>query len=412
MPEAATQAVHRMNPRERMLSAMFGRPVDRPPVAPLYLDLYLQAEVRRRVTEHYLPLLRGRGSLPLDPTQHVEVWTQAVVDAFQGLGALPDWLCWMPELPPTAWLGECVLEAQGEALWRVHPPSGQRERLDPHADPNPFGADAWDRPLPSTPEEADRLTPVLEAEELLSSGRLAVLAGLLERLGPTTFVAAGMGTPFPECYGLLGFQGLMLMPIENPKLFMHLLGRMQAAALARAEAFLRLGVDGVFVEESFTSADLISADLYERFVLPSTACLVERIRASGKPVILYMTGEVLPRLPHVVQLAPTAFAVEEPKKGYRLDLGEIAAAIGRRFAVFGNLDATRIKNWDDQDLDGELHVQYDAGQAALGFIFSTGSPLPLDTPRERVVAFVRRAQAIRSADLTAHRGTRRQGRSL
>jgi uroporphyrinogen-III decarboxylase len=397
MPEAEAQAVHRMNSRDRMVSAMFGRPVDRPPVAPLYLDLYLQAEVRRRVTEHYLPLVRGRHPLPLDPARHVEVWTQAVVAAFQGLGAPPDWLCWMPELPPTAWLGECVLEAQGEALWRVHPPSGLRERLDPQAAPNPFGADAWDRPLPSTPEEVDQLAPLLEAEEILASGRLAVLAGLLKRLGPTTFVAAGMGTPFPECYALLGFQGLMLMPIENPGLFMHLLARMQAAALARADAFLRLGVDGVFLEESFTSADLISTDLYERFVLPSTASLVERLRVSGKPVILYMTGDVLPRLAHVIQIAPTAFAVEEPKKGYRLDLGEIAAAIGQRFAVFGNLDATRIKDWDDQELEGELQAQYQAGQAALGFAFSTGSPLPLDTPRERVAAFVRRARAFGSA---------------
>jgi uroporphyrinogen-III decarboxylase len=397
MPGAGAQAGQRMNSRERMLSAMSGGPVDRPAVAPLYLDLYLHAEVRRRVTEHYLPLMRGRSALPLDPAQHVEVWTRAIVEAFHGLDSTPDWLCWMPELPPAAWLGECVLEAQGEALWRVHRPSGARERLDPQADPNPFGADAWDRALPSTREEVDQLVPLAEVEEILADGRLAVLAGLVRQLGPTTFVAAGMGTPFPDCFALLGFQGLMLMPVENPELFLHLLGRMQAAALARAEAFRRLGVDGIFLEESFTSADLISADLYERFVLPSTSALVEHVRGSGLPVIFYMTGDALPRLANVIQLAPTAFAVEEPKKGYRLDLGEIASAIGKRFAVFGNLDATRIKDWDDLELEAELQVQYRAGQAARGFTFSTGSPLPLDTPRERVAAFVRRAQAIRSA---------------
>ena len=133
------------------------------------------------------------------------------------------------------------------------------------------------------------------------------------------------------------------MPIENPKLFMHLLGRIQAAALARAEAFLRLGVDGVFVEEflhlggisSLRSVRAICAPLHlsPRRAHPRLWANRHALHDGGRPA----------GLPHVVQLAPTALAVEEPKKGYRLDLGEIAAAIGQRFAVFGNLDATRIR---------------------------------------------------------------------
>jgi len=390
-----------MNSRERMVAAMLGQPVDRPAIAPVYPDLYLEADVRRRVAEHYLRLLRGKGQLRVDPPQYVGVWSQAICGAFEALGAPPDWLCWMPELPPTSWLAECVLETDGQALCQVHQPSGVRLRLDPHAAQNPHGADLWDRPLPSTREEVDRLVPVPEADEILASGRLALLSALVHELGKTTFVAAGMGTPFPECYALLGFQGLMLMPIENPDLFTYLLGRTEASALAHAEAFLQIGVHGIFVEESFTSADLISEDLYERFVLSSERALVQRIRASGKPVVLYVTGDILPRLQHVIELAPTAFAFEEPKKGYRLDLGEIAAAIGKRFAVFGNLDATRIKDWEDRELEREVQSQFHAGQAALGFVFSTGSPLPLDTPRERVAALVRTVQAVRASDSPA-----------
>jgi len=102
----------------------------------------------------------------------------------------------------------------------------------------------------------------------------------------------------------------------------------------------------------------------------------------------------MPRLPRIIELAPTVLAVEESKKGFTIDLAEVARMTGDKLAVFGNLDATQVAKWSDAALESELKRQLTVASPARGFVFSTGSPFPLDTPPERISAFMRIAQSL------------------
>ena len=254
--------------------------------------------------------------------------------------------------------------------------------------------DHWTRDLPHSQAEVEALVPVPTADELLSDGSLAVVRRLVEEMGKEVFVCGTMGTPFWRCYALLGFQGLMTVPYDNPNLFHCLLQRQTEALWALVRAFASVGVHGVFIEECLTSADLISPQIYERFVFPYDVAIMEEFRALGLPTIFYMCGDVVPRLPQLVELAPTALAVEESKKGFCIDLAGVAAVVGDRAALLGNLDATKIKDWDENELARQVKAQMAAAEPARSFIVSMGSPFPLDTPRERVAAFIATAQTL------------------
>jgi len=382
-----------MRPRERMLAALQGRPVDRVPVAPIYLHLYLAEEVRRRAWMGYRALIGKHEEVPLEPTQETIIQAQAIQEAWESLGETPDWI-WTTLSPPADWLAECVLQQRNGRLWRVHRPSGQWEELSALVVAANSAADLWERPLPRSRAEVDALVPLLTTEELLTDGSLAVARRLVEEMGEQLFVHGKMSTPFWRSYSLLGFQGLMTMPLDNPGLFHYLLQRQTATLLALARAYAEVGLHGVFIEECLTSADLISPRLYDEFVFPYDLVLLEEFRALRLPAIFYVCGDVLPRLPRLIELAPTALAVEESKKGFRIDLAEIAAAVGDRMALFGNLDATRIKDWDDEELACQIEGQLKAARSARGFIVSVGSPFPLDTPRERVAAFIAAARRL------------------
>ena len=102
----------------------------------------------------------------------------------------------------------------------------------------------------------------------------------------------------------------------------------------------------------------------------------------------------MPRLPHINELSPTVLAVEESKKGFTIDLAKVSGIVGDKVVVFGNLDATQVAKWSNAELERELQCQLDAARPARGFVFSMGSPFPLDTPRERVAAFIRIAQGL------------------
>lgn len=380
-----------MKSKDRMLAALRGRTVDSLPVAPIYLHLYLAEEVRRRALVRYRALIEDRREIPLEPAQEATIQARAICEAWESLGETPDWI-WTTLLPPADWLAECVLQQQDGRMWRVHRPSGEREELSALVVETDSTVDRWERPLPRSRAEVDALVPLPTAKELLANSSLAVVRRLVEEMGKEVFVCGKMGTPFWKCYSLLGFQGLITMPYDNPSLFHYLLQRQTAASLALGRAYAEAGVQGVFIEECLTSADLISPQLFDEFVFPYDLALLEEFQALGLPTIFYICGDVLARLPRLVELTPNALAVEESKKGFRIDLAEVAATVGDQMALFGNLDATRIKDWNDEELARRIEEQLEAARPARGFIVSMGSPFPLDTPRERVAAFIATAR--------------------
>ncbi|MFO7697334.1 MAG: uroporphyrinogen decarboxylase family protein [Anaerolineae bacterium] len=314
--------------------------------------------------------------------------------AWEGLGEAPDWIWAQQKFPASAWLAQCVVRREGDRLWRVHLPSGQREELTAPRVPDDSTTDIWQQPTPQTRSEVDRLIPAITTAGLLEEGTLALARNIVTEMGLQYFVYGKLSAPFWTSYSLLGFDGLMTLPRENPALFDYMLERQLARALETARAYAEIGVHGVFVEECLTSADIISPAMYDRFVYPSDQILLREFRRLGLPVIFYMTGDVIPRLERISELAPAALVVEESKKGFRLDLAEVAARLGERMAVFGNLDATQVKDWGDEEMSARIREQVVAARPARGFVTGIGSPFPLDTPRDRVTALIRIARQV------------------
>jgi len=381
-----------MNSRELMAAALQGQPVSRLAVAPLYLHLYLAEKARCLALAGYRTWMGNRQDMRVEPERVASIQIEALRQAWEWLGETPDWI-WTRQLPPADWLAECILRQEGKRLWMIHKPSRERDELSNLFVASDSTEDRWDNPLPHSRSEVDSLVSVRPAEELLSSGRLDIARGLLAKLGKSVFVCGTMGSPFWTCYSILGFQGLMTMPLDQPELLHYMLQRQTERLLALANAYAAVGVHGVFVEECLTSADLISTSIYDEFVLPYDRALLTELRALSLPSVLYVCGDVSPRLSRLAELAPTALAVEESKKGFRIDLAEVASAVGKQMTVFGNLDATQVKQWDDSEMARQIAGQVLAARPARGFIASIGSPFPLDTPRQRVAALIAAARA-------------------
>ena len=381
-------------PRARLQATLCGAPVDRLPVAPLYLHLYLARQVRRHALLGYRRWMGDRKEVALEPEAELAIQGQAIISAWKSLSVTPDWI-WTQQLPATDWLAECVLIRDGRRLWRVHQPSGVREEL---SGPRTSGdeTDLWKTPIPDTRQAIEARIPVTSADDLLSSGAMDLVRYLLDAVGDEIFVYGKMGTPFWKCYLPLGFHGLMTLPLQRPELMHRIVERSTESLKALAEAYCRVGVHGVFLEQCLTSADLISPEIYETFVLPYDRTILNTFKQASIPTVLYVCGDIVPRLPYLADLGPAALAVEEPKKGFQNDLAEVAVGIGDQAALFGNLDATRIADWDRSQLLRQLKTQVRASRSARGFVVSMGSPFPLDTPVEKVAAFT---EAARSPEL-------------
>jgi uroporphyrinogen-III decarboxylase len=379
-----------MTGRKRVQAALLGDPVDRMPVAPLYLDLYLAGEVKRQALTYYEQLVNSKYEVRIPYEYEAHIQGRAFQHALRSMDALPDLFFICSLLPEKEWLSECVLRKEEEKIWRFHLPSGCREELSGAALDNSESRDRWGDFRPAGEEDIRSLVGETDTEALLARGTLGGVEKLVSSLHDEIFMCGVIMTPWWAVYTLLGFQAMMEMPLQTPRLFHLLLERLLERQCGWVEAYQRIGVHGVFIEECMSSADLISPSMYDEFVFEYDIRLLDKIRATGLPGLMYTTGDAMPRLPRLKELQPDALLFEESKKNFVLDLEKIASCLEGRTALFGNTDATQVKEWDGHELNRQLGLQYEAGKNAKGFVFSTGSPFPLDTPQHKVENFIQR----------------------
>jgi len=75
------------------------------------------------------------------------------------------------------------------------------------------------------------------------------------------------------------------------------------------------GVHGIYAEEVFTGADLISPRSYDAFVFAYDQPYFQFMRSLGLLPIHYVCGDSLPRLERIMQYDIAAVAVEERAEG-------------------------------------------------------------------------------------------------
>jgi hypothetical protein len=393
-----------LSPRERMTRALTGRKPDVVPAAPAYPSLYLADPERTCYIEQYR---RRMGRHPVYSVEHEEdtlFRARALYESYRTFQTPPDWM----ELPlgaSRAWAGRTQIVNDGGVLYYQDRVTGQRRAM--HEVPIPWGDDilapedaslhdTWDESARiHGPAEVDALLPIVPADELLARGDFDLPRQLVADYGEHYFLSTVLDTPFSDAYDLLGFQGLMLIQHDRPELFQHLLARQLARSEQVMAAWSAAGLHGVYVQEIFTGADVISPRSYDRFVFAYNQPYFEHMRGLGLLPIHYVCGDVIPRLERICQYQVAAVAVEESKKSFTIEIAEVVQRVAGRVAVLGNVDAVHFGlHATPEEMAAEVQRQARIGAAARGFVASTGSPFPLETDPRLVDVLVSTAHSI------------------
>ena len=381
-----------MTPKERMFRALTGQRPDRLPAAPAYLSLFLADFEHAFYVEQYRQRLRGRSRYSVDHDEDTLFRVEAIYQSYGIFKERPDWI----EVhggPGRDWAEQTdVVEEDGVLFFedwsagRRRPILGAKSSL----------ADLWDTSAQIRDRsDVDAQLPILTAEELLASGELDVLRQAVASYGDRYFITTILDTPFSDAYDLLGFQGLMVIQHDQPELFHHLLERKLAQSKEVMAACAACGIHGVYAEEVFTGADLISPRSYDQFVYRYNLPYFRHMRSLGLLPIHYVCGDSIPRLERMVEYDVAAVAVEESKKGFQIEIEEVVEQVNGRAAVLGNIDAVRFGlHATAEEMAAEVRRQAAIGARAKGFVVSTGSPFPLDTNPRLIDTMVETAHSV------------------
>jgi hypothetical protein len=298
-----------------------------------------------------------------------------------------DWFR-LPSILPRDERRHIELEVRPEGVFRIDRRSGASEQL---SEP-PIGGEVLtggeakpDFTLSETTNDVDTLIPFpIGAGKTIDDGSGDLAALLLDEFGVEKFPFCHVSSPLWRCYDLWGFENMMVMIAARPDLVSHAASRFMELSLHDVRRAAALGAKGIWIEECMT--DMISPEAFASLNLPFLRPLIEEIHVCGMKSIYYYCGSPAGKWDLLLFAGADALSLEEGKKGFEIDISELAANLNGKCALLGNLDSIGIlQNGSERDLRAEINRQIAAGRANKSrFIMSIGSPVTPATPVERV----------------------------
>ncbi len=382
-----------------------GETPDVAPAAPSYIALFRADAEKRFYVEQYRERMQGATRYSPDHDEDVEFRANAIYKTYEMFCEMPDCIEVGPG-PARAWAERFDILSDDSRMWYLDTVTGDRHDMMEASLPSGrdylYGgafsseADVWDRSgLIQRREVIDKIVRLVPLEELEEQGVFDLPKKIVREKGDTYFIIVYDGTPYTAAY-VLGFQGLMLAFYDNPDNLKHYINRVLEQRKPILRGFAEAGYDGIYAEEIFSGADIIAPDLFDEFVFPYNAEYFRLTRELGLLTAYYICGDPIPLLPRIGELDCDAVCCEESKKNFVLEIDEIVEKVGHDKCVFGNVDAPLFGvHAGKEQIETEVRRQVEAGKKAKGFVVSTGSPYPLNSPTTNIDALTAAAHSCR-----------------
>jgi len=364
-----------MNGRDKILAAFSPEGTPEIPAVICYEDIFIR--------DHWTQLSNRPWWVRVTPDIETQsAWRREVEEAIG-----QDWFL-LPEGASYAERAHVTLVAQGSQVYRFNRHTGETQRL---ASPQVSGwsgrevASVHPAQLPQTPEEVDAwLIDPHTGDYGLADGRGDLAQHILGDWGAARFPLGYVAGPLWTCYYMWGFEGMMTHLIDKPALVHYAAQRFAEYSIGQVRAAARLGALGVWIEDCMM--DMISPQHYRTFNLPYLRQITDELHAVGMVGIHYFCGNPAGKWDLLIDTGADALALEESKKGFTIDIADVAERVNGRMVVLGNLDSVGIlEQADDDTLRAEIARQIAAGRRNRSrFIMSLGSPVTPDTPLARV----------------------------
>ncbi len=338
----------------RLVRAMRGQPVDRPPV-------WFMRQAGRSLPE-YREVRAGIPMLDacLDPGLAAEITLQPVrrhgVDAaiFFSDIVVPV-KCAGVDVVITPGVGPVVAEPFADEADLSRLPAASPEMFDAVAE----GVRATVRELGSTPLIGFAGAPFTVASYLIEGGPSRDL--------PRT----------------------KAMIIRQPELFAALLGRLADLAATFLRVQITAGASAMQLFDSWVGA--LPARLYREHVLPHTERVFAQVADLGVPRVHFAVGAN-----HLAREMAGA-GCDVLGVDFRVDLDDVDPVIRERMPLQGNLDPAVLLT-DGATIETEVRRVLAAGRGLRGHVFNLGHGVLPDTPADNVTAAVRAVQEFGGGD--------------
>ena len=231
--------------------------------------------------------------------------------------------------------------------------------------------------------------------QVLGSGVFDHVRILSARYGGEALILLNEGNPICDVLdpsGCVGFERGLIALMEQPDRMEYLIRRLYECRIPRMAALYEAGAHGYIGSETYCAPDILSPALYRQIIFPAQRHFYRALDTIGLIPVTYFLGDILPLIEDIKRLNVRALMVEEGKKNYHLEIGEIYRALERSVCLFGNMDSVyTLERGTPAQVVAETRRQLAACPDG-GFVMANGCPVSFGTPPENLRAMMAAAR--------------------
>ena len=198
-------------------------------------------------------------------------------------------------------------------------------------------------------------------------------------------------TLYERAWGLRGMEELLADMIAQPDFVHELMGRIVQHHLELLDLILPYDFDAVYFGDDWGTQNglIMGADLWRRLIKPYMKILCEKVRSSGKIVVLHCCGDIEDILGEVIEIGVNCYNTVQPEL---YDLRKLKEKYGQDLCFYGGISNQQFLPYaTPQEVYDKCMEVLEVMQGG-GYILSPTHSITPDIPIENARAIVKAAK--------------------
>lgn len=157
-----------------------------------------------------------------------------------------------------------------------------------------------------------------------------------------------------------------------------------AISIERGKAFIKVGVDCIYIGDSYASASVISPEIYKRFCAPAYAETAREFHRFGVFCYKHCCGNYNPLLDELPLIGIDAMDGIDPTSG--MSVKHTKAMIGAKLTLMGGVSCLTLLKGTTREVYDEAKQCVLDGKPGGRFVLGSACAVPRMTPAENMLA--------------------------
>lgn len=293
--------------------------------------------------------------------------------------------------PESSWYEEKVVKLHEGQLAQIDRQTG---KVDGYIDVQGGGRMVPFNPVApvSTVEQIEAI-PYPNADHLLTSGALDTARAMTEEAHQRDVFVVGMasGQTINTLVAHVGSSEDALLLMATEPEFVHRMFQLGTdASIERIKALARIGVDGVYIGDSYASGSVISPAMYREFCIPAYQRAADAAHALGLLVYKHCCGNYNHFLPFMKDNHLDAMEGLDPTSG--MSVAHTREVLGDQLCLIGGVSCLSLLQASPEEVHAEAMACIAAGGTEGRYVLGSACAVPRYTPVENLHALARAAK--------------------